>query len=166
MLTARREAMDVIVGLESGADDYLTKPFAIDELRARVRAHLRRAAHTSDQPSSYACGDLTVDISVRRCLLAGHEVTLRSKEFDLLARLTSSAGQALSRETLMSDVWGPNWFGSTKTLDVHVAAIRRRLSLAATSQSPQATPPVITTLRRYGYRMERPQAVTPGAPFV
>ncbi len=156
MLTARREEMDVIVGLESGADDYLTKPFGVGELLARVRAHLRRAGQTHDQPSSYSCGDLVVDVSLRRCSLAGHEVVLRSKEFDLLSRLVSSAGEALSRETLMSDVWGANWFGSTKTLDVHVAALRRRLSVAASAQSPPSTAPEITTLRRYGYRLEAP----------
>ncbi len=159
MLTARREEIDVIVGLESGADDYLTKPFGVEELLARVHAHLRRAAHNADQPASYSCGDLTVDVSVLRCFLAGHEVVLRSKEFDLLARLTSAAGQAVSRETLMSDVWGANWFGSTKTLDVHVAAVRRRLSLASAAQSPTPKVPEITTLRRFGYRME---AVEPG----
>ncbi|MDP9319056.1 MAG: response regulator transcription factor, partial [Actinomycetota bacterium] len=115
MLTARREEMDVIVGLESGADDYLTKPFGVGELLARVRAHLRRASHSIDEASSYSCGDLTVDVSLRRCFLAGQEVVLRSKEFDLLSRLASSAGHALNRETLMSDVWGANWFGSTKT---------------------------------------------------
>jgi DNA-binding response OmpR family regulator len=163
MLTARREEMDVIMGLESGADDYLTKPFGVDELLARVRAHLRRASQTGDQASSYSCGDLTVDVSVRRCFLAGKEVVLRSKEFDLLSRLVSSAGHALSRETLMSDVWGANWFGSTKTLDVHVAAVRRRLSQAASLQSPPPQVPEIATLRGFGYRMElpRPERETP-----
>lgn len=157
MLTARREEMDVIVGLESGADDYLTKPFGVAELLARVRAHLRRAAHIQDQPSSYTCGDLTVDVLERRCHLAGREVVLRSKEFDLLSRLVSSVGDALSRETLMSDVWGANWFGSTKTLDVHVAALRRRLSAAASTVRPPARIPEITTLRSFGYRLERPK---------
>ena len=158
MLTARREEMDVIVGLESGADDYVTKPFGVGELRARVSAHLRRASQNVDQPSSYTYGDLTVDLSVRRCLLRDREVSLRSKEFDLLLRLVSSAGQALSRDTLMSDVWGANWFGSTKTLDVHVAAVRRRLSLAAAEQTPPPTVPEITTLRGFGYRLEVPRS--------
>ena len=154
MLTARREEMDVIVGLESGADDYLTKPFRVSELLARVRAHLRRAAHATDQASVYACEDLVIDLSVRRCLVAGREVRLRAKEFDLLARLVMSAGQALSRGTLMADVWGANWFGSTKTLDVHVAAVRRRLREAVSEMTPQPRLPKITTLRGFGYRLE------------
>jgi DNA-binding response OmpR family regulator len=156
MLTARREEMDVIVGLEAGADDYLTKPFAVGVLLARVRAHLRRASQTNGQPSSYSCGDLTIDVSMRRCLLGSHEVVLRSKEFDLLSKLVSSAGQALSRDVLMSDVWGANWFGSTKTLDVHVASVRRRLSLASAGVSPKPQVPEITTLRGFGYRLETP----------
>lgn len=156
MLTARRDEMDVVVGLESGADDYLTKPFGMAELLARVHAHLRRASQGVDETSSYSCGSLTVDASTRRCFLAGSEVVLRSKEFDLLLRLASSPGRALSRDTLMSDVWGANWFGSTKTLDVHVAAVRRRLSLAAARQSPSPVVPEITTLRGFGYRLEAP----------
>jgi DNA-binding response OmpR family regulator len=157
MLTARREEMDVIVGLESGADDYLTKPFGVAELLARVRAHLRRSSHAADQPLTYSCGDLTVDVAGRRCFLADHEVVLRSKEFDLLSRLVASAGEALSRHTLMSDVWGANWFGSTKTLDVHVAAVRQRLAQVSATRTPPVTPPDITTLRGFGYRLEAPK---------
>ena len=155
MLTARRDEMDVVVGLDAGADDYLTKPFRFAELRARVRAHLRRgptrAGH--DQPV-HTVGALTLDTAARRCLLAGAEVPLRAKEFDLLARLAADAGTALSRDTLMSDVWDEHWYGSTKTLDVHVAAVRRRLDHAATV--PDAPPVRITTLRGHGYRLERP----------
>jgi DNA-binding response OmpR family regulator len=162
MLTARREEMDVIAGLESGADDYLTKPFGVAELLARIRAHLRRGSHAVDQPSTYSCGELTVDVAVRRCFLAGREVMLRSKEFDLLSRLACSAGQALSRDTLMSDVWGANWLGSTKTLDVHVAAVRRRLAQAAVAGSPSPDIPEITTLRGFGYRLETPTLGTTG----
>jgi DNA-binding response OmpR family regulator len=150
MLTARRDEMDVVVGLEAGADDYLTKPFRIAELLARIRAHLRRG--TAPAPAVAAVGELVVDSGARRCLLAGREVPLRAKEFDLLARLATEPGAALSRETLMSDVWDENWFGSTKTLDVHVAALRRRLGEAAAAAG--APSPRITTLRGHGYRLE------------
>jgi DNA-binding response OmpR family regulator len=151
ILTARRDEVDVVVGLEAGADDYLTKPFRLAELLARVRAHLRR--RTGAEPPA-AVGALHVDAAARRCLLGDVEVPLRAKEFDLLARLAASAGEAVSRTTLMSDVWDENWFGSTKTLDVHVAALRRRLGRAAAEAG--AAEPVITTLRGHGYRLERP----------
>jgi DNA-binding response OmpR family regulator len=150
MLTARKDEMDVVVGLEAGADDYLTKPFRLTELLARVRAHLRRGA--ARQMPAEMVGDLTVDAGARRCLLGGQEVTLRAKEFDLLARLAAEPGAAISRTTLMADVWDDNWFGSTKTLDVHVAALRRRLEEAAARSG--ARPVVITTLRGHGYRLE------------
>jgi DNA-binding response OmpR family regulator len=155
MLTARREEMDVVVGLEAGADDYLTKPFGVTELMARIRAHLRRGA--GPQPliaESFVCGDLELLVGARRCVVAGVDMPLRAKEFDLLARLVSEAGQAVSRETLMADVWDENWFGSTKTLDVHIAALRRRLSSAAEAHDPPARLPSITTLRGHGYRLE------------
>jgi DNA-binding response OmpR family regulator len=152
ILTARRDEVDVVVGLEAGADDYLTKPFRLVELRARIRAHLRRGT-TSEPPADV--GALHVDVGARRCRLGGVEVALRAKEFDLLARLAASAGQAVSREDLMSDVWDENWFGPTKTLDVHVAALRRRFSEAAGAAG--VAEPTITTLRGHGYRLERPQ---------
>jgi DNA-binding response OmpR family regulator len=152
MLTARKDEMDVVVGLEAGADDYLTKPFRLAELLARVRAHLRRGIA---RPAPVAAvGDLTVDVGARRCLLGGQEVRLRAKEFDLLARLAAEPGVAVSRTTLMADVWDENWFGSTKTLDVHVAALRRRLEEAAAAAG--ARPVAITTLRGHGYRLEDP----------
>lgn len=155
MLTARRDEMDVVVGLEAGADDYLTKPFALTELLARVRAHLRRgSAQTTAHVEPFSWGDLVLELDSRRCLVRGVEMTLRAKEFDLLARLVAQPGQAVSRETLMADVWDENWFGSTKTLDVHVAALRRRLSEAASRWSPGAEVPTITTLRGHGYRLE------------
>ena len=155
MLTARRDEMEVVVGLEAGADDYLTKPFGLHELQARVRAHLRRTVVDAVPESEpFVSGDLTVDLRARRCLVAGTEVPLRAKEFDLLARLVASAGEALSRETLMADVWDANWFGSTKTLDVHIAALRRQLVEASAATVPPARLPEITTLRGFGYRVE------------
>jgi DNA-binding response OmpR family regulator len=152
MLTARRDEVDVVVGLEAGADDYLTKPFRLSELLARVRAHLRRGAPAGSVPAD-DLGALHLDIGARRCRLGSVEVTLRAKEFDLLARLAASAGEAVSRTMLMSDVWDENWFGSTKTLDVHVAALRRRF--AESAESAGVPEPVITTLRGHGYRLER-----------
>ena len=103
---------------------------------------------------SLQVGDLVVDTAARRCTLGGTEVGLRAKEFDLLARLAMEAGVAVSRSSLMNDVWDENWFGSTKTLDVHVAALRRRLAEAAAAGGVPA--PRITTLRGHGYRLEVP----------
>jgi DNA-binding response OmpR family regulator len=154
MLTARQDEMDVVVGLEAGADDYVTKPFGFGELIARIRAHLRRGAPAGAVHRVLTVGDLKVDTAARRCLLGGQEVTLRSKEFDLLARLAAQPGTAVSREDLMADVWDTNWFGSTKTLDVHVAALRAKLA-AATGSEPVAVP-LIATLRGHGYRLEMP----------
>lgn len=157
VLTARREEMDVVAGLESGADDYLFKPFRMTELLARVRAHLRRAdpRETGADPVQQVA-DLCVDRARRQAFVAGNEMPLRAKEFDLLARLVASTGEAVTRETLMSDVWDEHWNGPTKTLDVHVAALRRRLQAAADETEPPARTPVITTVRGYGYRMDSP----------
>jgi DNA-binding response OmpR family regulator len=166
VLTARTDPMDVVVGLEAGADDYLTKPFTLAVILARVRAHLRRSS-VSDDTTGYTFGDLVIDLRARRCLLRGHPVVLRAKEFELLLRLAREAGAAVSRESLMADVWDENWFGSTKTLDVHVAMLRRRLADAAREVEAAAGTapgragvdlPSITTLRGYGYRLDPPDA--------
>ncbi len=155
ILTARTEEMDVVVGLEAGADDYLTKPVRLAELHARIRAHLRRDAAIAHDERPAAIGDLLVDPAARRVTLAGRELVMRAKEFDLLTRLAAEPGRAISRETLMADVWDGNWFGSTKTLDVHVAALRRKLADAASG--PPARVPTIITLRGHGYRLEAPE---------
>ncbi len=157
MLTARTEEIDVVVGLEAGADDYLAKPFRMAELLARIRAHLRRNDPAAN-PASFTVAELSVDTAARRCTLGGRDVVLRAKEFDLLARLASEPGVAIRREQLMADVWDANWFGSTKTLDVHVAVLRRKLDAAARENG--SAPPEISTLRGHGYRMELPAGRT------
>lgn len=155
ILTARQEEMDVVVGLEAGADDYLTKPVQLDELLAWVRAHLRRGPAGGSTPTGEVeLGSLRVDVTERRAYVDGREVLLRAKEFDLLARLTEKPGAAVSRDALMTDVWDTPWYGSTRTLDVHIAALRRKLTHAAASADRV---PCISTLRGHGYRLERPQ---------
>jgi DNA-binding response OmpR family regulator len=152
ILTARTEEMDVVVGLEAGADDYLTKPVRLAELHARVRAHLRRDAAASTPSPCAPVGDLVLDTAARRVRVNGHEIPLRAKEYDLLARLAVEPGAAVSRQTLIADVWDEHWFGSTKTLDVHVAGLRRRLA----DYAEAGVVPAIVTLRGHGYRLEVP----------
>lgn len=147
MLTARDDELDIVIGLDAGAIDYITKPFKLAELLARIRAQFRR---NDSQPLARSTfGDLTIDLRARRVWIAGPEVELRAKEFDLLVRLLADAGNAVTRETLMADVWDENWFGSTKTLDFHISALRRKID------SPDAESRV-TTLRGIGYRYELP----------
>ncbi|MEZ5236455.1 MAG: response regulator transcription factor [Acidimicrobiia bacterium] len=156
MLTARAEEMDVVVGLDSGAVDYITKPFRLAELLARVHAQLRQrrqVLHTAPpQPApaggTYVVGDLEIDLDARRVLVAGEDVVLRPREFDLLARLARDAGRVVTRERLMHDVWDEHWWGSTKTLDVHLNALRRKLG-----EQP-GEPSRVTAIRGVGYRLE------------
>lgn len=159
ILTARDAEIDVVVGLDAGADDYLTKPFRYNELLARIRAHLRRGPTPAAGAAAFTVGELTIDPGSRVAALHGHHIELRSREFDLLARLAADAGTAVSRDTLMADVWDAHWYGSTKTLDVHIAVLRRKLAVAADNHAsrPDAAP-VITTLRGYGYRLDEPDA--------
>jgi DNA-binding response OmpR family regulator len=146
MLTARGSEIDRVVGLELGADDYVVKPFAAAEVIARIRAVLRRSRQHEPARARLTVGDVEVDIAARRAWLAGTELSLTRKEFDLLVRLARSAGEVVSREDLMSDVWDENWFGSTKTLDVHMTALRRKLG-----EDP-AAPRHIQTVRGVGFR--------------
>jgi DNA-binding response OmpR family regulator len=145
ILTARDQELDVVAGLDAGADDYLIKPFRLSELLARVRAHLRRAAAAAplEQDPELRARDVVVDRAARRAWRAGSPLELRPKEFDLLALLVSEAGRAVTRERIMCDVWDTEWLGSTKTLDTHVLTLRTKLGAGA-----------ITTLRGVGYRFE------------
>ncbi|MFD4636934.1 response regulator transcription factor [Lentzea sp. NPDC058436] len=148
ILTARVDEMDIVMGLEAGADDYLTKPVRLGELHARIKAHLRRGPAAPPGEHVIIVGGLRIDTSARRVTVDGTEVSLRAREFDLLARLAQEPGTAVSRDALMTDVWDAHWYGSTKTLDVHIAALRRKLA------EPSGRAPEITTLRGHGYRLE------------
>lgn len=153
ILTARDEEIDVLVGLDAGADDYLVKPVRLAELTARIQAHLRRSSSWQSHHGAHLqAADLFIDLAARRVYLGTSELRLRPREYDLLARLVGDSGVAVSRETLMDDVWDVNWFGSTKTLDVHVAALRRVLEEAAHVAAVNA--PTITALRGFGYRLD------------
>lgn len=156
ILTARDEEIDVVVGLDAGADDYLTKPFRYAELLARIRAHLRRGPIPLAPVDAHVVGDLVVDPGARTCTFAGHTIDLRAREFDLLARLAADAGTAVSRETLMDDVWDEHWSGSTKTLDVHIGILRTKLAAAAQHGGDPPAASQITTLRGHGYRLDPP----------
>jgi two-component system, OmpR family, alkaline phosphatase synthesis response regulator PhoP len=142
MLTARDEEADRLAGLDSGADDYIGKPFSPRELVARMRAVLRRAGEDGDE-DVVALGDVVVRRSAREVTVAGTPVELRPKEFDLLAYLLQNRGAVLSRELLLDRVWGLDYAGGTRTVDVHVAQLRRKLG------SPES----IRTVRGSGYKL-------------
>ena len=147
MLTARDEELDIVIGLDAGAIDYITKPFKLAELLARIRAQFRRIETQTLSRTTF--GDLTIDLRARRIWIRDVETTLRAKEFDLLARLLADVGVVVTRETLMTDVWDEHWYGSTKTLDFHISALRRKIDEPNTDSR-------ITTLRGIGYRYELP----------
>jgi two-component system, OmpR family, response regulator RegX3 len=147
ILSARGEETDRVVGLELGADDYVVKPFSAREVIARVRAVLRRtAAPTGDTDSPIEIGAVRLDPARRTVTLDGEPVEVARKEFDLLALLMSEAGTVVQRERLIDEVWDVNWFGSTKTLDVHVSALRKKLD-----------PNYIHTVRGVGFRFTSPE---------
>ncbi len=152
MLTARTSEADIVVGLDAGADDYVTKPFRLAELLARLRALLRRAA--SPEPPrrgahrTISAQDVRLDLDARRAWVGDTELELTPKEYDLLALLVAEAGAVVGRERIMEQVWDTNWFGSTKTLDMHVSWLRRKLGDDANH------PRYLTTVRGVGFRFE------------
>jgi DNA-binding response OmpR family regulator len=147
MLTARHEEADIVVSLDAGAVDYITKPFRLAELLARVRAHLRRPQALDHE--RIVVGALQVDHDARRVWLGPSELALRPREFDLLALLAANAGRAVTREHIMDEIWDAHWHGSTKTLDVHISSLRKKL--VATGE---VAVPTITALPRVGYRFD------------
>jgi DNA-binding response OmpR family regulator len=157
MLTARGTETDRIVGLELGADDYVVKPFSGAEVIARMRAILRRVQPEPEGAGQepVSIGELELDPGSRRVTLAGEELQLARKEFDLLAELVRHAGRVVKREDLMSRVWDENWFGSTKTLDVHIRWLRQKLG-----DDPQA-PRYLHTVRGVGFRFTAPEEWDP-----
>ena len=148
MLTARDEEIDRVFGLEIGADDYVTKPFGLRELIARIRAVSRRHA-VIDVPVAEVLeiGNLRMDLSTRRVYMSGEELELTTKEFDLLAYLAQHPGIVHRRTDIMESVWDSNWFGPTKTLDAHVAAVRKKLGNSDW----------IEAVRGVGFRLESPE---------
>ncbi len=160
MLTARDDETDKVVGLELGADDYVTKPFGLRELLARVRAVLRRREAGDAEPAPVAnsatiprteglpSGNLTVLPQERRVMLNGTEVPLRPREFDLLTYLVRNRGIALSRQQLLDNVWGVDYYGDPRTVDVHMRQLREKV------EEDPANPTRLVTVRGYGYRFE------------
>jgi DNA-binding response OmpR family regulator len=148
ILTARDEETDRIIGLELGADDYVTKPFSPRELVARVRAILRRAEPDPLESGVIELGDVRLDLGNRSVAVAGVPVALRTLEFELLAELARNAGQVVSRNRLLGRVWGLSFAGGTRTVDVHVAQLRKKLG----------RPELIETVRGVGYRAREDKA--------
>jgi two-component system response regulator RegX3 len=143
VITARGAEVDRVIGLELGADDYIVKPFGFREVVARIRAVMRRSGDASASDQVQVLGSLTVDRRSRRVLVDGEEVLLSPKEFELLALLAEDPGAVVNRQTILEEVWDPHWYGPTKTVDVHVASLRRKLG----------HPEWIETVRRVGLRL-------------
>ncbi len=149
ILTARGGELDRVVGLDVGADDYMSKPFGLAELLARTRALLRRSAGTSQAADPAPCEEsgLRIDTHARRVWVEEQEVALTTKEFDVLALLCSDRGAVVTRDRLMDEVWDSNWYGSTKTLDVTVGRLRQKLE-------ESDAPARVVTVRGVGFRLE------------
>jgi two-component system response regulator RegX3 len=158
MVTARNAEIDAVVGLEVGADDYVSKPFRLRELVARVRAALRRVPSLeegrAEAVDSVEVGDVRVDVGRHEVFVRGALVALPLKEFELLELLLTNAGRVLTRDVLIDRIWGPNYYGDTKTLDVHIKRLRAKV------EEDPARPNRIVTVRGVGYRYEKPRAAT------
>ncbi|MBW3614526.1 MAG: response regulator transcription factor [Actinobacteria bacterium] len=155
MVTAKGSEIDTVVGLEVGADDYVTKPYRLRELVARMRAVLRRAPRNDEadtEESVLHVGDVRLDAGRHEVMVRGEEIALPLKEFDLLEILLTNAGRVLTRETLIDRVWGCNYVGDTKTLDVHIKRLRSKI------ERDPSQPELIVTIRGLGYRYERPSS--------
>ena len=154
IVTARGDEADRVVGLELGADDYVVKPFSAREVAARIRAVLRRAETSQPAPpEAIAVGEVRLDSARRGVTLGGEPLELSRKEFDLLALLMRNAGVVVTREQLLEEVWDTTWFGSTKTLDVHVSGLRKKLG------DDPAAPRYLHTVRGVGFRFAGPDEV-------
>lgn len=154
IVTAKGEEVDRVVGLELGADDYITKPFSIRELVARVRNTLRRTRHLEDNQAgtdevrNYRLGSLEIDLNSHEARLAGQPLNLKPKEFDLLALLVSNKGRAFTRDQILEKVWGYDYIGQTRTVDVYISWLREKL------QADPTTARSIVTIRGVGYRLD------------
>jgi two-component system response regulator RegX3 len=151
MLTAKKSEGDIVVGLELGADDYITKPFGIPELLARIRSVLRRRTPGEDSPkksSKLQAAGITLDLDKHEVVVDGREVALALREFNLLEYLMRNAGRVLTRWQIIERVWGAEYFGDTKTLDVHVRRLRSKI------EEDPTHPTRLVTIRGLGYRME------------
>jgi two-component system response regulator RegX3 len=160
MVTAKSGEIDTVVGLEVGADDYVTKPYRLRELVARIRAQLRRntmdTTGETERPMETAIrvGEVALDPEEHRVTVAGADVQLPLKEFEVLHLLLANAGRVLTRETLIDRVWGSDYVGDTKTLDVHIKRLRSKI------EADPAAPERIVTIRGLGYKYERPNAAS------
>lgn len=152
MLTAKDTEVDIVVGLELGADDYVTKPYRSSELLARIKAVLRRKAVEADshEADTLTVGNISMDVERHRVTVAGKAVPMPLKEFDLLEYFLRNPGRVLTRGQLIDRVWGSDYFGDTKTLDVHIKRVRAKI------EADPKEPVILTTVRGLGYRLENP----------
>jgi DNA-binding response OmpR family regulator len=145
--TAKGSETDRVVGLELGADDYVVKPFGLRELVARIRAVLRRSQRRAADVETLEVGDLALELRSRRATIDGHELQLTVKEYDLLALLMRDPGAVVTKQRILNEVWNTSWYGSSKTVDVHVASLRKKLG----------DPGLIETVRGVGLRLRAPE---------